>query len=209
MKKKLIVLISCVELLSSVMYAQTLSVISEDSTQKTKIVFNAVNNKSADIYQIMGTSYATGMSSGVTVSSGGGYATSVGSSSMSGSNYRFICQTPNELEFDSGQLKLSVWDKPTYYGSSIFTISATGCTQYWDVKADSPGLYQGGIWVLSGGLAIGGGIIIGSVISSALALRVPGGLLAAGIVTSVVGLGAGIPMMVAGKSKVTLVRIDY
>ena len=196
--------------ISSLMLAQNLTVTSENATKETKIVFSAVKNKSADIYQVMGTSYATGMSTGVAFSSGGGYATSVGSSSMSGSNYRFVCQTPAELKLDSGQLKLSVWNSP--YGSSVFTVSATGGTQYWDVKAGSPGLYVGGVSVLSVGLGVGLGVVLGSIlcaVDSGIPNSIARGLLGAGIGTTVAGLAAGIPMMVAGKSKVTLLRIEY
>lgn len=208
--------------LASVIFAQNLTITGESSTKETKIILNAVKGKSTEIYRITGQSTSTSVSSGYSTSSaytktgqyaGSVHGSSIGSTSTSGMSYQFVCTTPNELHLDSGQIQLKT------AGNAIFTISATGGTQIWDIKAGNVGLYGAGMsFEILGASALVSGILLailpqvfdswGTVAdySSNKALYSTGvGLSIAGSVMTV----AGIPMMVAGKSKATLVRIEF
>ncbi|MCR4741550.1 MAG: DUF2254 domain-containing protein [Treponema sp.] len=209
--------------LASVVFAQNLTITDENSTKETKIILNAVKGKSTEIYRITGQSTSTSISSGYSISSAytntGQYAgsvqgSSIGSTSTSGMSYQFVCTTPNELHLDSGQMQLKT------AGNAIFTISATGGTQIWNIKAGSVGLYGTGMtFEILGASALLTGILLailpqgfddswGTVAdySSNKALYSAGvGLSIAGSIMTV----AGIPMMVAGKSKATLLRIEF
>lgn len=194
-----------------------------NASKETKIVFNAVNGKSTEIYQITGQSTSTTIGSSYSTTSAytstGRYAgsvrgSSIGSATTNGMSYKFVCTTPNELKLDLGQLQLKTKN------NAIFTVSATGGTQYWDIKAGNYGLYGAGItFEVFGGVSLLAGLLLAIIpqvctdswgstrhYDSNKALYFAGvGLSVGGSILAV----AGIPMMVAGKSRATLVKIEF
>src|SRR5574344_660157 len=178
-------------------FCQTLTVTEGVSAEKkeTRIVFNAVNNKPAEIYQIISFSNTIGSTIGVA----GGNVVS-GTINKFGTNVGFVCTTPSELMLDKGQIKLQVGAQQM--GSAMFTINATGGTQYWNIRPMNIGLWVGGYVSIIVGFtaAVLGYTFVACDLDS-------DSMLPLGVIGTVVGI-AGIPMMCFGNAKATLIKIE-
>lgn len=182
------------------LWGQTIQVTDGISSEEkqTKIVFNAVNNKPAEIFQILSFSQSFGTTVGVI----GGNVIS-GNTNRFGTNTAFVCTTPAEIKLDKGQLKLQVTNDSVMTGA-IFTISATGGTQYWDIRNANTGLFTSGMLLtIFGGTAAICGFICYGCAPDLFEASLPIGIV--GTIATI----AGIPMMCMGKAKATLIRIEY
>ena len=137
--KKIALCILCV-LLTSFTFAQKVAVTGGKFANEnpTKIILNAVDGKSTNIFEVMSV-YNT---EGTVMGYSDGYLVPLTTTSTS-EKTRLICDTPAELVLDKGAITLLAGNSTDI--SDEFTINATGGTQHWNIRAENPVLYWTGV----------------------------------------------------------------
>ena len=200
MNYKKIILASVCVLFATFTFAQTLTVTGGKFADEnpTKIILNAVNDKSTKIF-IVESLYNT---EGTTVAFSDGYFVPITTSSTS-EKTRLICDTPAELTLDKGAITLLAGNSTEI--SDEFTIKATGGTQHWNIKAENPALYWTGI-ALS---IVGTCFCTYGMMDWIFEAQEPTVFNTISTFGGAAGLAGGIVMGVLGCPKATLVKIEY
>ena len=197
--KKIALYILCV-LLTSFTFAQKVAVTGGKFANEnpTKIILNAVDGKSTNIFEVMSV-YNT---EGTVMGYSDGYLVPLTTTSTS-EKTRLICDTPAELVLDKGAITLLAGNSTDI--SDEFTINATGGTQHWNIRAENPVLYWTGV-----ALAIVGTCFCTyGVMDWAVETQEATVFNTVSTFGGAAGLAGGIVMGFLGSPKATLVKIEY